>query len=193
MTVWVTKGLEFPIVCVPTMWSSNHATPIVPDPDGPVGAGCTTWARRRQPDRGRLEGAQGARRRRDLGREPAPALVALARAQHQTIVWWTSVSTAARSGLTRVLFCRDDDGLLDAEAFTTAKCGLPDPERAVELLEPVVRGVARHDLAHRARSPRPQRSALEPARPGPRRRTARARAPVRAARTGPVDGGRSPR
>ena len=99
MTVWVAKGLEFPIVCVPTMWSTvpRHAD-RARTPTAPSAHACTTWRRRRGPT---------PRPRRSARRSPRPSTsgenlrllyVALTRAQHQTIVWWTSVSTAARPG-----------------------------------------------------------------------------------------------
>ena len=138
MTVWVAKGLEFPIVCVPTMWSSGNATPIVPDPDGPIGARMYDLASKPWPDAAATKERKALAEAETLGEHLRLLYVALTRAQHQTIVWWTSVSTAKKSGLTRVLFARDAEGRLDPEQFSAATCPLPDRERAVELLEPVV-------------------------------------------------------
>lgn len=63
--------------------------------------------------------------------------MALTRARHQTIVWWSSVSSAAKAGLTRVLFARDEHGRLDPELFAQ-KVPLPDAPTARSLLEPLV-------------------------------------------------------
>ncbi len=140
MTVWVAKGLEFPIVCVPTMWSSSNATPIIPDPEGPVGARMYDLSTTAWPDAATSRARRSVAEAETLGEHLRLLYVALTRARHQTIVWWTPVSTAARSGLTRVLFARDDQGRLDPEAFGADKISLPERERAVELLDPVVAG-----------------------------------------------------
>ena len=122
MTVWVAKGLEFPIVCVPTMWSSGHATPIVPDPEGPDGARMYDLASKPWPDAAASKERKALAEAEALGEHLRLLYVALTRARHQTIVWWTSVSTASKSGLTRVLFARDDQ-----------RCAGPRAVRRVEV------------------------------------------------------------
>jgi exodeoxyribonuclease V beta subunit len=141
MTVWVAKGLEFPIVCVPTMWSSSHATPIVPDPDADPaaspGARMYDLAAKPWPDAASTKERKAVADAEHLGENLRLLYVALTRARHQTIVWWSSVSTAAKAGLTRVLFARDEDGRLDPELFAQ-KVPLPDADTARSLLEPLV-------------------------------------------------------
>lgn len=139
MTVWVAKGLEFPIVCVPTMWSTNHAVQIVPDPDGPPGSRLFDLAGKAWPSGPEDKARHAVAAAEALGENLRLLYVALTRARHQTIVWWTPVSSAARAGLTRVLFARDDGGNLDGEAFTGEKFKLPQPDRAAEMLAPLVR------------------------------------------------------
>jgi exodeoxyribonuclease V beta subunit len=140
MTVWVAKGLEFPIVCVPTMWSSTHATPIVPDPDADPtaspGARMYDLAAKPWPDAAATKDRKAVAEAEHLGENLRLLYVALTRARHQTIVWWTSVSTAAKAGLTRVLFARDEHGRLDPELFAQ-KVPLPDAATARSLLEPL--------------------------------------------------------
>lgn len=138
MTVWVAKGLEFPIVCVPTMWSSNHATPIVPDEDGEVGARMYDLASKAWPDAASSKERKALAEAEALGENLRLLYVALTRARHRTVVWWTSVSSSAKAGLTRVLFARDDDGHLDPEQFTAPKFTIPDLDRALQVLEPLV-------------------------------------------------------
>lgn len=138
MTVWVAKGLEFPIVCVPTMWSTPNSDRIVPDPDAAVGARMFDLApTSRWPDKAGDDERRAVAAAEQLGENLRLLYVALTRAAHHTVLWWTGVSTASRAGLTRVLFARGSDGRLDPELFTAERFRLPDAERAVELLQPL--------------------------------------------------------
>ncbi len=131
MTVWVAKGLEFPIVCVPTMWSAPSGDVIVPDEDRGTGARLFDVASRAWPDKTSHSQRRALADAEQLGENLRLLYVALTRAIHQTIVWWTPVSTASRAGLTRVLFARDDHGRLDPELFGAAKCQIPDDDTAL--------------------------------------------------------------
>ncbi len=138
MTVWVAKGLEFPIVCVPTMWSTANSDRIIPDPDAAIGARMFDLApSSRWPDKAGEDERRAIAAAEQLGENLRLLYVALTRAAHHTILWWSGVSTAARAGLTRVLFARDEHGRLDPELFTAERFRLPDAERAVELLQPL--------------------------------------------------------
>ena len=162
MTVWVAKGLEFPIVCVPTMWSSNHATPIVPDEDGEVGARMYDLASKAWPDAASSKERRALAEAEALGENLRLLYVALTRARHRTVVWWTSVSSSAKAGLTRVLFARDDDGHLDPEQFTAPKFTIPDLDRALQVLEPLVAAsngtMSLSVHGHRGEQPEPWRA-----------------------------------
>ena len=105
MTVWTAKGLEFPIVCLPSLWRrTGGSSPVIyVDPDSgaegfDVGKG-GPW-----PDK------EGAKRRKDLaatataGEQLRLLYVALTRAQHHTILWWANGQDSARTALARVLF-----------------------------------------------------------------------------------------
>ncbi len=98
MTIHVSKGLEFPVVCCPTLWS----------------AGSLTLTSRTYHD-------DSGRRVVDVSAEPDPAVkriaqdeadgelrrltyVALTRALHTTLVWWAPVTGSERSGLAPLLF-----------------------------------------------------------------------------------------
>lgn len=119
MTVWVSKGLEFPIVCVPTLWSMASGDRILPDPDGPAGARMydVAMANKKWPDKDTAAARDAAIAAEHLGESLRLLYVALTRARHQTIVWWAPVSTSAKAGLTRVLAARDDQGRLDPVRF----------------------------------------------------------------------------
>ena len=193
MTVWVAKGLEFPIVCVPTMWSSGNATPIVPDPDGPIGARMYDLASKPWPDAAATKERKALAEAETLGEHLRLLYVALTRARHQTIVWWTSVSTAKKSGLTRVLFARDAEGRLDPEQFSAATCATAGPRAGGRAARAGRRGLARHDLAHGARPPAPHRRPLDACRARPLTTTRSNWRASPAVRTARGAGGRSPR
>ena len=137
MTVYAAKGLEFPIVCVPTLWRNSLATArdvVFQD----LGTGRRTF------DIANGQGwptAAAAKKRKALANNEALGgnlrllYVALTRAEHKTLVWWTRVQGSAVTGLARVLFARKD-GAIDPELFAAAKVPLPADEDAVAFLEP---------------------------------------------------------
>ncbi|MGZ8752610.1 MAG: UvrD-helicase domain-containing protein, partial [Acidimicrobiia bacterium] len=148
MTMHASKGLEFPIVCCPYLWRQGTATArsrIYQDPDH----------RRRTIDVAWNENwptAKDAKARRDLAAEEAAGqglrlmYVALTRAQHQTLVWWTRSTGSDITGLARVLFARDDAGRIDPVAFAKPKVQLPDDADAAGRLAGLVASAA-GDLA----------------------------------------------
>ena len=132
MTVWGSKGLEFPVVCVPTLWDKPSGGPGSPpviyqdEEDGrrhfdlaPRGEWPTKADAARRSTRSRGE---------VVGENLRLLYVALTRARHHTLVWWTATTNAATSGLSRVLFCRDADGRLDPELFGGDKVAIPASE-----------------------------------------------------------------
>ena len=135
MTVYVAKGLEFPVVCVPTMWRSGHATAheiVYQDPitgwrtfDVANGAGWPTVE----------EAAERKALANDeaLGESLRLLYVALARAEHQTILWWTRSHKSELTGLARLLFARKD-GEIDAELFTGERLALPPDRHAAPVV-----------------------------------------------------------
>jgi exodeoxyribonuclease V beta subunit len=139
MTVYAAKGLEFPIVCVPTLWRKSFATAkecIYPDPDtghrtfdltngGP-------WPTKAEAATRKQLAANEA-----LGENLRLLYVALTRAQHQTIVWWTRASGSEVTGLARLLFARDDAGRLDPDLFLQDEVPLPADADALARLAPV--------------------------------------------------------
>ena len=139
MTVYAAKGLEFPIVCVPTLWRKSFATAkecIYPDPD----TGHRTFDLTNGdpwPTKAEAAVREQLAANEALGENLRLLYVALTRAKHQTIVWWSRASGSRVTGLARLLFARDEAGRLDAELFTQDKVPLPDDAEAIARLAPV--------------------------------------------------------
>ncbi len=126
MTVHAAKGLEFPVVCVPTMWRGSLLDVkqvLYEDSDTDtrtfdVAAG-ESWPT-----------AKEARSRKNLaaadivGENLRLLYVALTRARHHTAVWWSSTPKSNTTGLARVLFARDST-VIDPDLFTAKTVPLP--------------------------------------------------------------------
>ena len=138
MTVHVAKGLEFPVVCVPTMWRKSFATAdevVFRDPD--------TGRRTFDITNGQpwpTKAAAAARKDRAnkeaLGENLRLLYVALTRAANETLVWWSRVEGSDITGLARVLFARSG-GLISPVHFAAPKVDLPGDGQAVAALAPV--------------------------------------------------------
>jgi exodeoxyribonuclease V beta subunit len=173
MTVYVAKGLEFPVVCVPTLWRLAHATThevVYQDPE----------TGRRTFDIANDAGWQAASEAADhkaladaeaLGESLRLLYVALTRAEHQTLLWWTRAHRSELTGLARILFARRH-GTIDPELFTAHGFVLPDDHDAAALetalapagdaVDVTVTGAADGPVARWVnRAPRPAASDLE--------------------------------
>ena len=138
MTVWAAKGLEFPVVCLPTLWRPPRENePVVYlDPDSGRRtfdlSGGAEW-----PDE------EGGLTRRRLAAEEAAGerlrllYVAMTRAQHQTVVWWAQAQRSGESALAHVLFARSGP-TIDAEAFGAVKVTVPADQEAPAHFDPLV-------------------------------------------------------
>ena len=138
MTVWVAKGLEFPIVCVPTMWRALTTDPCISE-DPVTGRRTYDLANGQHWPDGPTAAARKEQARAEAAGESLRLLyVALTRARHQTIVWWTRVQGANTSPLARVLFARDEHGEIDPEAWDASKVTLPPDDGARDALAPLL-------------------------------------------------------
>ncbi len=139
LTVYTSKGLEFPIVCCPFLWRGTGAKPqgvVFHDPD--TGrrtidvASSEPW-----PDK---EAASERKRRADeeaVGQNLRVLYVALTRARHHLVVWWTRAQDSDRTALARVLFARDGRAV-DPQRFAAPKVDLPPDEAALDQLAPLL-------------------------------------------------------
>lgn len=104
MTIHVSKGLEFPVVCCPTLWGGSRVdstSRIFHGDDGVRYIDVSGSA----PD----DVAELARRETE-GELRRLTYVALTRALHTTLVWWAPTPGSDRSGLAHLLFGTGEDG-----------------------------------------------------------------------------------
>ena len=142
MTMHVSKGLEFPIVCCPGLYKI-----------GPEAASQALYfdAARGQrvldlePARVKTtEPGGSAKSPKELAASESDEdrlrqlYVAMTRAQHQTILWWSRTSSSPRAPLTRLLYGRDDAGVIDLDAYRGERIALPDDDDATHRLDVLV-------------------------------------------------------
>jgi len=108
LTIHRSKGLEFPIVYAPFLWSPSHiprtAVPVTfHDDEGErrVDVGLQGAAYDAHKERHRIE---------QRGEDLRLAYVALTRARHQAVLWWAGTYSSRDSALGRLVFCRGEDG-----------------------------------------------------------------------------------
>lgn len=105
MTIHVSKGLEFGVVCCPTLWSistPDKNTRMYHEPDH----GTRVLDVSDTPD----DDVKGLAREESDGEHRRLTYVALTRALHATLVWWAPVKDTGRSGLARLLFGPGEEG-----------------------------------------------------------------------------------
>jgi exodeoxyribonuclease V beta subunit len=126
MTVYAAKGREFPVVCVPTLWRGSYATAsdiVFQDPAKGLRtfdiANDQAW-----PTKVEAAARKALANGEAVGENLRLLYVALTRAEHQTLVWWTRAQGSEKTGLARLLFARDG-GTTDPDRFSGPKVALP--------------------------------------------------------------------
>jgi exodeoxyribonuclease V beta subunit len=130
LTIHRSKGLEFPIVYFPYLWDpifmSEKARPVFFH-DSANGYERTIAVG--------LEDADHVRHSRtheeeERGEDLRLAYVALTRAKHQAVVWWSSTKASRNSGLARLLFAREPDGWIQPSTRSR-----PTPDKVIAEFE----------------------------------------------------------
>ena len=115
LTIHRSKGLEFPIVYAPFLWESRDfetAGPILfHDPEN-------RWTLDVSPDGSQRRPHERQGMIEDRGEDLRLAYVALTRARHQAVVWWAGSWDSRNASLTRLLFGRDEAGVVTPDTRT---------------------------------------------------------------------------
>jgi exodeoxyribonuclease V beta subunit len=114
LTIYRSKGMEFPVVYCPFLWDPGW----IPDDEPPVFHDADAGDRRTIDVGGGGPGFFGHKRQHvteQRGEELRLAYVALTRAQHQAVLWWAASWDSRNSALCRLLFFRDEDGNVAVE------------------------------------------------------------------------------
>jgi exodeoxyribonuclease V beta subunit len=107
LTIYASKGLEFPIVYCPYLWDPGW----IPTGEPPVFHDPAAGDRRTIDIGGERPGFGDGWRQflaEERGEELRLAYVALTRARHQAVVWWASSWDSRQSALARLLFPPDE-------------------------------------------------------------------------------------
>jgi exodeoxyribonuclease V beta subunit len=155
LTVHRSKGLQYPVVFAPFLWSPGWLhPPILTFHDdhgraldvGGTRKGDEVWEAHKELSQAEIAG-EGLRL----------LYVALTRAEHQVVLWWSPCKDAGRSGLGRVLFSRRNSG-----ACTTEHAGaVPSDERTREKLQ-VIADRSHGQLSLEETDPEPPQRPYEP-------------------------------
>ncbi len=138
MTIWKAKGLEFPVVCVPTLWRFNSKPDplIYTDPETGVRTFDLTtgepW-----PDKDHAAHRKMLAADELAGERLRLLYVALTRAKHQTAVWWANAPSSGKTALAHVLFARSGASI-DPAGFAEPTVPVPADGDIVEALMPLV-------------------------------------------------------
>lgn len=148
LTVHRSKGLQYPVVFAPFLWSPGWLYPPILTFHDEDGRALDVGGRR---DGDPVWEANKERSQEEIAGEGLRLLyVALTRAEHQVVVWWSPCKDAGRSGLGRVLFARDLKGVLDCRGAGV----VPSDERSRDRLALLVdRGNGHLSLEETDRSP----------------------------------------
>jgi exodeoxyribonuclease V beta subunit len=135
MTVWVSKGLEFPVVCCPTLWRAGAHSPARYQDEELDRRALDLSRGKGWPSKEEAKERLAQIQLEEQGEHLRLLYVALTRARHQTLLWWSPANGSQRSALARLLFHRDEQGRLRHDDHAVA---LPDEAETVAVLQPLV-------------------------------------------------------
>ena len=141
MTVHAAKGLEFGVVCIPTLWRASQVrttATIFRDP-GDDARTIDVANQCKWPTGSAAAARKDLAKVESVGQSLRLLYVALSRARHSVFIWWSHTTSADRTGLARILFARDANGI-DPAVFVAPKVALPVHEDAADVLSAVVEG-----------------------------------------------------
>lgn len=140
MTVHRAKGLEFPIVCIPSLYrglSPNQSQPIYFDP---VTQLRTYDLAAKTPDKTRAaDGAISLANEEAQWEHLRRLYVAATRGKHQSVIWWSRTRGSGSSGLAHVLFAREHGVITNHQLAAAIAPSPSDPNDAKALLETAFR------------------------------------------------------
>jgi exodeoxyribonuclease V beta subunit len=130
LTVHRSKGLEFPVVYCPFLWSAAY----IPDKEPPIYHDPDNGDRRTIDLRGKRSRGWRHYYAEQRDEELRLAYVALTRARHQAVVWWAGSYEGRESPLSRLLLGRSEDGRIQDAVY------VPEDDDMVALLEELAAG-----------------------------------------------------
>jgi len=112
-SVWKAKGLEFPVVCLPSLWKKPVDRKALIYTDPATGKRTLDVTKNGQwPDKKASEERKAFAASEEYAERLRILYVALTRARHHTAVWWAKNSNSRSNALTRLLLARDVDGAI---------------------------------------------------------------------------------
>jgi exodeoxyribonuclease V beta subunit len=135
MTIWKAKGLEFPVVCVPTLWRSPQSRDPLITTDPATGRRALDLGKGiLWPDKATASARKAEAEAEVAGEQLRVLYVALTRARHQTVVWWGNTMGSPKTALAHVLFARTD-GVIDADLFGRPTVDIPPDSEIAGVLD----------------------------------------------------------
>lgn len=128
MTIHRAKGLEFPVVCIPSLYkqpwpNQNHRIVYFDEPSERRTLHLAGKSKKRG-KRAEAESPEELSKREAIGEHLRKLYVATTRAEHQAIIWWAPTPSGRSSGLAHLLYARTA-GVIDPSLFQALQVNVP--------------------------------------------------------------------